>query len=115
MAGAALLAAATTVTALVTGAGTSVAAPARAAAAYNQECGTGYAQVNQIPIPGRRTSLFRFRAPGSVADDQLARGSPGRTLDDARSSAIGPRGLASHGSLVSGPLFDLARAAVRDR
>ncbi|MCC3777688.1 spore-associated protein A [Streptomyces sp. UNOB3_S3] len=62
VAGAALLAAATTVTTLVAGAGTSVAAPARAAAAYNQECGTGYKQVNQIPIPDRGTVFLAYNA-----------------------------------------------------
>ncbi|GAA0442230.1 spore-associated protein A [Streptomyces stramineus] len=61
VAGAALLAAATTVTALVAGTGTSVAAPARAAA-YNRECGTGYAQVNQVPIPGRGTVFLTYNA-----------------------------------------------------
>ncbi|MEV5238423.1 spore-associated protein A [Streptomyces cinnamoneus] len=61
VAGAALLAAATTVTVLVAGAGTSVAAPARAAA-YNQECGTGYKQVNQIPIPDRGTVFLAYNA-----------------------------------------------------
>ncbi|MCQ8772882.1 spore-associated protein A [Streptomyces telluris] len=60
VAGAALLVTATTATALVAGGGTSVAAPARAAAAYNQECGTGYAQVNQIPIPGRGTVFLAY-------------------------------------------------------
>ncbi|MCA6091443.1 spore-associated protein A [Streptomyces sp. SCA3-4] len=60
VAGAALLAAATTATVLVAGAGTSVAAPA--AAAYNQECGAGYAQVNQIPIPGRGTVYLAYSA-----------------------------------------------------
>ncbi|WP_063804260.1 hypothetical protein [Streptomyces roseifaciens] len=59
VAGAALLVTATTVTALVAGSGMSVAAPARAAA-YNQECGTGYAQVNQIPIPGRGTVFLSY-------------------------------------------------------
>ncbi|MFI2077238.1 MULTISPECIES: spore-associated protein A [Streptomyces] len=62
VAGAALLAAATTVTTLVAGAGTSVAAPARADAAYNRECGSGYTQVNQIPIPGRGTVFLAYNA-----------------------------------------------------
>ncbi|MEU7136609.1 spore-associated protein A [Streptomyces sp. NPDC046261] len=62
VAGATLLAAATTVTALVAGAGTSVAAPADAAATYNRECGTGYAQVNQIPIPGRGTVFLAYNS-----------------------------------------------------
>ncbi|WP_246430698.1 spore-associated protein A [Streptomyces rectiverticillatus] len=61
VAGAALLAAATTVTTLVAGAGTAVAAPARAAA-YNKECGAGYRQVNQIPIPGRGTVFLAYNA-----------------------------------------------------
>ncbi|MFC5149509.1 spore-associated protein A [Streptomyces aureoversilis] len=58
-AGAALLVATTAVTALVGGTGTSVAAPARAAA-YNRECGAGYAQVNQLPVPGRGTVFLAY-------------------------------------------------------
>ncbi|MFF4409280.1 spore-associated protein A [Streptomyces sp. NPDC001262] len=61
VAGAALLAAATTVTGLVAGTGTAVAAPAPAAT-YNQECGTGYKQVNQIPIPDRGTVILTYNA-----------------------------------------------------
>ncbi|MGK5728133.1 spore-associated protein A [Streptomyces sp. URMC 124] len=61
VAGAALLAAATTVTTLAVGTGTAVAAPAPAAA-YNRECGAGYAQVNQIPIPGRGTVYLAYNA-----------------------------------------------------
>lgn len=61
VAGAALLTAATTATALVAGAGTAAAAPARAAT-YNLECGAGYAQVNQIPIPGRGTVFLTYNA-----------------------------------------------------
>ncbi|MFF4161197.1 spore-associated protein A [Streptomyces sp. NPDC001678] len=61
VAGAALLAATTTVTVLVAGGGTSVAAPARAAA-YNHECGSGYAQVNEIPIPGRGAVYLAYNA-----------------------------------------------------
>ncbi|WP_424889024.1 spore-associated protein A [Streptomyces sp. XH2] len=61
VAGAALLAA-TTVTALVVSTGTSVAAPAPAATTYNGECGTGYVQVNQIPIPGRGAVLPAYNA-----------------------------------------------------
>ncbi|MBF6056027.1 hypothetical protein AF335_17690 [Streptomyces eurocidicus] len=60
VAGTALLAA-TTVTALAVSTGTSVAAPAPAAT-YNQECGTGYAQVNQIPIPGRGAVFLAYNA-----------------------------------------------------
>ncbi|WP_424890139.1 spore-associated protein A [Streptomyces sp. XH2] len=59
IAGAALLVTATTVTALAAGSGMSVAAPARTAA-YNQECGTGYTQVNEIPIPGRGTVFLAY-------------------------------------------------------
>lgn len=62
VAGAALLAAATTVTGLVAGTGTAVAAPAGAAAAYNKECGTGYTKVNEIPIPGRGTVFLAYNA-----------------------------------------------------
>ncbi|MEV4926563.1 spore-associated protein A [Streptomyces roseoverticillatus] len=62
VAGAVLLGAATTATALVAGTGTSVAAPAPVAATYNKECGTGYAQVNQIPIPGRGTVFLAYNA-----------------------------------------------------
>ncbi|MCF3105963.1 spore-associated protein A [Streptomyces roseoverticillatus] len=61
VAGAALLAAATTATTLAVGAGTAVAAPAPAAA-YNRECGSGYTQVNQIPIPGRGTVFLAYNA-----------------------------------------------------
>ncbi|MFF7725710.1 spore-associated protein A [Streptomyces sp. NPDC008001] len=60
VAGAALLAA-TTVTALVVGTGTAGAAPAPAAT-YNRECGSGYVQVNQIPIPGRGSVLLAYSA-----------------------------------------------------
>ncbi|MBF6048441.1 spore-associated protein A [Streptomyces sp. NRRL B-1677] len=59
VAGAALLVTATTGATLVAGSGTSVAAPVRAAA-YNQECGSGYAQVNQIPIPDRGTVFLAY-------------------------------------------------------
>ncbi|GHF40336.1 MULTISPECIES: spore-associated protein A [Streptomyces] len=62
IAGAALLAAATTVTTLVAGSGTAVAAPAQAAAAYNKECGSGYRQVNELPIPGRGTVFLAYNA-----------------------------------------------------
>ncbi|MFC5723446.1 spore-associated protein A [Streptomyces gamaensis] len=62
VAGAALLAAATTATALVAGTGTAAAAPAGATATYNKECGTGYAQVNQIPIPGRGTVYLAYNS-----------------------------------------------------
>ncbi|QTT72303.1 spore-associated protein A [Streptomyces mobaraensis NBRC 13819 = DSM 40847] len=61
VAGATLLAA-TTVTALVAGTGTSAAAPARATAAYNKECGAGYTQVNQIPIPGRGAVFLAYNS-----------------------------------------------------
>ncbi|MEV4504694.1 spore-associated protein A [Streptomyces klenkii] len=44
------------------GTGTSVAAPARAAATYNKECGTGCTQVNQVPIPGRGTVFLTYNA-----------------------------------------------------
>ncbi|KNB50655.1 hypothetical protein AC230_21330 [Streptomyces caatingaensis] len=54
--------AATTVTALAAGAGTSVAAPAGPTAAYNHECGAGYAQVNQVPIPGRGAVFLTYNA-----------------------------------------------------
>ncbi|MFD8995477.1 spore-associated protein A [Streptomyces abikoensis] len=61
VAAAALLAAATSVTAVVAGTGTAVAAPAPAAA-YNQECGAGYKQVNQLPIPDRGTVFLAYNA-----------------------------------------------------